>query len=366
MAQTTSPVVSALSTYAGEHVGDLFKKMVNGMEASRHLTVLPNVKDTAPLIKLLVTGGTRPFNSGTQFESALEYSDRKLVTGVAKKELLVDPEQYRGTYLSKYMGAGANADVVPFEAFTNEQIVSMFGSELNDEVIYYGVDKSNFVAFDAGDTYAAGDYITFTPSGDSVVSYYVGLATTLAAESPTTHPAKWQKINARAVASGLKFHLDAAITASAITPTTVGAINNTSVFALASVRKVYQDLPVAYRKGTTMAYMSFGTFDLLTADVEAQLSKYTEMDLASSMGLENAIYVPGTNRKLIAVAASWMGDSERIICTPKENVILGCDLLGDANEIRTNANLWTLEMGLKFNLGVNFAVTEAIACNDRA
>ena len=365
MAQSTSPDVSLLSAYAGTHTGELFKKMVNGMEAARHFTILPNVKDTAPLIKLLVTGGTRPFNSGTQFESALQYSDRKLVTGVAKKELLVDPEQYRGTYLSKYMGAGANADVIPFEAFTAEQIVAMFGSELNDEAVYFGKDKSNFVAFDSGDTYAAGDLITFTPSGDSVVSYYVALASTSAGESPTSAAAKWSKINARAVTNGIKHHLDAAISAGSIVETSTGAINNTSVYALNVVRKVYQDLPVAYRKGLTYAYMSFDTFDLLTADIEARISKYTALDLPSELGLENALYVPGTNRKLIAVAASWMGSSSRIICTPKENMILGCDLLGDANEIRTNENLWTMEMGLKFNLGVNFAVTEAIAVNDQ-
>jgi hypothetical protein len=366
MAQTISPVVTALSTYAGTHVGELFKKMVNGMEAARHFTVLPNVKDTAPLIKLIVSGGVRPFNSGTQFESALQYSDRKLVTGVAKKELLVDPEQYRGTYLSKYMGASANANVIPFEAFTAAEIVNMFGSELNDEAVYFGKDKSNFEAFDAAETYAAGDLITFTPSGDSVVSYYVCLATTSAGQTPTTHAAKWQKINARAVTNGIKHHLDAAITAGTIAQTTTGAINNTSVYALDVVRKVYQDLAVSYRKGLTYAYMSFDTFDLLTADIEARISKYTALDLPSELGLENALYVPGTNRKLIAVAASWMGASSRIICTPKENMILGCDLLGDANQIVTNSNLWTMEMGLKFNLGVNFAVTEAIAVNDQA
>lgn len=365
MAQTTSPDVSALSTYAGAHVGDLFKKMVNGMEAARHFTVLPNVKDTAPLIKLLISGGVRPFNSGTQFESALEYSDRKLVTGVAKKELLVDPEQYRGTYLSKYMGASANADVIPFEQFTNEQIVAMFGSELNDEAIFFGQDKANFVAFDSGDTYAAGDLITFTPSGDSVVSYYVALDTTTAGQSPTSAAAKWSKINARAVTNGIKFHLDAAITAGSIVETATGAINNSSVYALDAVREVYRALPTAYRKGAVYAYMGYNNFDLLTDDIEARISKYTALDLPSELGLENAVYVPGTNRKLIAVAASWMGDSNRIICTPKENMILGCDLLGDANEIRTNQNLWTLEMGLKFNLGVNFAVTEAIAVNDQ-
>jgi hypothetical protein len=112
------------------------------------------------------------------------------------------------------------------------------------------------------------------------------------------------------------------------------------------------------------AYMSYDTFDLLNDDLDEK-QKYTVTDPSTNQVMDMALYVPGTNRKLIAVACGWMGDSERIIVTQKENVIIGCDLLSDANQINTNTNLWTIEMGLLFNVGVNFALMDAVAYNDR-
>jgi hypothetical protein len=144
----------------------------------------------------------------------------------------------------------------------------------------------------------------------------------------------------------------------------VGEINNSSVYAIAGVKTVYRTLDPAYRAQECVALMSYDTFDLLNDDIAAK-QQYTVTDPAIVTAGQNAVYVPGTGRKLLAVACEFMGASERIIVTPKSNVILGCDLLSDANQINTNTNLWTIEMGLLFNVGVNFALMDAVAYNDR-
>lgn len=359
-----SPDVSKIAGYAGDHRGDLFRKMLFGMEAAKHLTVLPNVKDRTPLLSLQVTKGLRPYNSNKQFESSLEYNKRMLVTGLGKKELKVDVQKYRDTYLSKYLDPSAHSKKIPFAQFTNEAIIEEFGEEINESVIYYGLDKSRFTPWTSGLVSAVGDLVVFTPSGASAANYYEVVTITTAGESPATAPAKYVDVTSRAVADGFQVLINEAITDGDLTATTVGEIDNATVFAVAAFKTVYRALDNAYRRKTAFAYCSFNTFDLLTDDIEEK-QKYTVTDPSTNEVMEHAIYVPGTNQKLIAVACGWMGDSERIIVSPKENMILGCDILSDANKIAINPDLWEDEMGLLFNPGVNFALAAAVAINDR-
>jgi hypothetical protein len=360
----TSPDLSLIAGYAGDHKGDLFKKMVLGMEAGQHLTILPNVKDQTPLINLRTTKGLRPYTPTPLYESELQYAKRTLTTGLGKKEFLLDPQAYRNSYLSKYMGASANDNRIPFEQFTNEVIVDEFGDEINTDVIYFGRDKSRFTVLDPAIINAAGALRFVDTNG--VRDYYIVITTTTAGDNPTNAAAKFRKINGRAVADGLEVHILEAI-AGGKAAVTVGEITNVEdeVFAVPAIQKVYRALDPGYRKVLNYAFMSYDTFDKLNDDLEEK-QKYTVTDPSTNQVMEMALYVPGTNRRLIAVACGWMGDSERIIVTQKENVIIGCDLLSDANQINTNENLWTIEMGLLFNVGVNFALMDAVAYNDRA
>jgi hypothetical protein len=357
-----TPDLSLIAGYAGDHQGELFKKMVLGMEAAQHLTILPNVKDQTPLINLRTTKGLRPHTPTPLFESELQYAKRTLTTGLGKKEFLLDPQRYRNTYLSKYMGASANDTRIPFEQFTNEVIVDEFADEINTDVIYFGRDKSRFTVLDPAIINAAGA-LRFVDVSANQRDYYVVVTTTTAGDSPSNAAAKFLKINGRAVSDGLQIHIVEAIAAGKAA-VTVGEINNSTVFAIDAIQKVYRSLDPAYRKVTNYAYMSYDTFDLLNDDLDEK-QKYTVTDPSTNQIMDMALYVPGTNRKLIAVACGWMGASERIIVTQKENVIIGCDLLSDANQINTKPNLWTIEMGLLFNVGVNFALMDAVAYNDR-
>jgi hypothetical protein len=357
-----SPDVSLISDYAGDHKGELFRKMVFGMEAARHLTIQPDIKDETPLINLKVTKGLRPYNNRVQSESQIQYAQRKLKTGLGKKELEVDPQSYRGTYLSKYMDPSAFSRKIPFEQFTNEAILEEFGTEINESVVYYGLHPDRFATFDAGAVYAVGALIKFANSG--IFDYYRVVTLTEAGQSPTTHAAKFLKITDRAISDGFQIHLLEDIAASRLAQTVVGEIDNATRKAVASFLKVFRALPTPYRTKTNYAYCSFDTFDLLIDDMR-EIEQYTVTDSSTNMIQESAIYVPGTNRKLIAQACGWLGASERIIVTQRENMIFGCDLLSDANQIRTIDEMWTTQMGLLFNPGFNYALTEAVAINDR-
>lgn len=361
-----SPDVSLIAGYAGDHKGELLRRMVLGMEVAKHVTILPNVKDQTPLISLAVTKGLRPYTLTPTFESELQYKKRTLTTGLGKKEFLIDPQLYRNTYLSKYMDPAANSKRIPFEQFANETIIQEFGNEINEAVPFFGLDKSRFSLLVAANVNTAGSLV-YVDTTASQRDYYRVVTTTIANDTPTSAPAKFEKINGRAVADGLQIHITEAISASTLTPVTTGAINN-SVATTTGVevcKKVYRALDPGYRKEVVMAYMSFDSFDKVNDAIEEKM-KYVVTDPSTEQVMENAVYVPGTNRKLIAVGCGWMGSSARIIVTPKSNVIMGCDLLSDANTINTNAQLWGTEMGLLFNPGINFALMDAVRVNDQA
>lgn len=360
-----SPDISLIAGYAGDHKGDLIRRAVLGMEAARHLTVLPNVKDQTPLISLSITKGLRPYTSTPLYEAEIGHGNRILKTGLGKKEFEIDPQRYRNTYLSKYMPGSATDKAIPFEQFANEAMIEEFGNEWNESVIFFGLDKSRFTVLNPAIVNNAGT-LCFVDTG-SKRDYYRVVTTTTANDTPANAAAKFEKINSRAVADGLQIHITEAITAGTLVPVTTGAINNAVATTTGAeiYKKVYRALDPGYRKGVVYAYGSYNSFDKLMDSIEEK-QKFTVTDPTTNQIADDMAYVPGTNRKLIAVACGWMGASERIICTPKENVIFGTDLLSDANTIVTKANLWTMEMGQLLNGGTNFVLMDAVRVNDRA
>lgn len=359
----SSPDVTAIAGYAGDHKGELFRRAVFGLEAARVFTIMPNVKDQTPLINLVVTKGLRPYDANKQMESELKYGKRTLKTGLGKKELKVDVQKYRDTYLSKYLDPSAHSKKIPFAQFTNEAIIDEFGSEINESVPFFGLDKSRFSLLVPANVNNAGSLV-YVDTSATQRDYYVVLTTTVAGDTPTTAPAKFQKSNGRAVADGLKIHIEEAIVSGELTEVVVGEIDNTTVFATAAFKTVFRTLPAEYRSRPHVALCSYNTFDLLEDDIEEK-QKYTVTDPTTNRTMDNAVYVPGTGKKLVAVACGFMGDSKRIITTQKDNLVFGTDVISDANQIRFNPDLWEDEMGLLLNVGVNWALSDDMAINDQ-
>ncbi len=365
MLMAVSPDVEALNAikaYAGDHKGDLLTRAVFGLEAARVFTVMPNVKDQTPIINLVVTKGLRPYDGQKQMESELKYGKRTLVTGLGKKELAIDVQKYRNTHLSKKLGGSAHDKTIPFAQRTNEAIIDEFGEEINESVPYFGLNKSRFTELNPAIVNAAGA-LRFVDTGNTR-NYYIVVTTTTAGDTVASAPAKFQKINGRAVADGLQIQIEEAITSTELTETTIGEIDNSTVFAVAAFKTIFRTLPAAYRSKVHVALCSYNTFDLLQDDIEEK-QKYTVTDPSTNQPMDNAIWVPGTSKKLMAVACGFMGESERIIVTQKENLVLGTDLESDANQIKTNPDLWVDEMGLLLNIGVNWGLSDDVALNDR-
>lgn len=352
-----TPDVAALQDYAGDHTTPLFATVVSKLRVQGlGMKVILNLKADENLIKLTISNGLRPYNPGEQYESTISYSKRKIKVGSAKKELLIDAKRYKNTYFAKYLAAGANVQEVPFAQFTWSEVMKKFAGEINNGLMWKGVHEDRFEEYSAAETYAAGDYVKVSePTGKD--EFYIATATTTAGEAPAATPGKFTNITANAATDGFKIIIDELIDGG-FAETTVGVIDNVAVHALPAFRSLARGLHDDVWEDEDIRiiqYCSLNQLNLLQDDIEEKISKYTVYDLETNKPVQNALYLPGTNNKVVVMAVSWLSGSNRIITTYEENLHFGCNLLSDLNEIQTVPKLWVLGAGLLFDLGVQIA-----------
>jgi hypothetical protein len=327
--------------------------------------------------KLKIGNGFRPYSVSKQYKGGdAVYTNRFLEVKVGSRELFLDPEAYRDTYLIWQTSAGADATrrSIPYEQFFWEQVIMNIKREINDEIAFYGFDKADAVAYDAGDTYTANtDIITFasaTNNPNSVADYWLCISNTSAGQSPDTHAAKWQNVSARAVAVGFKERIADGITASEISPVATGAISATAGVAIAAFKKLYRAYGPAYKNNGVIISCSFTDFEFLLDDLS---DKYKAVK--DNVDAKGFLVMPDTQNKCIVKPASWLGTSRRLIASPvfmdganpkHMNLFMGTDLLSDLNGIDTQKEGFGLWAGVKAAIGFNYQDAEAIKIGDQA
>lgn len=368
--------LSAITAFSATNQKALIASLVNGLDIAQDVMVHPGVKNKIPMPKLKVGNGFRPYSAGLEYKvKNLKYTDRYLEVKVGKRELLIDPEDYRGTYLIHATSPGSSAakKEIPFAQFMWEQVIKAVQREVNDETAYHGFDSSAVADWAGGGGYAIGDRVKFASANDnpnSVKDYYEAIAVTAAGESPDTHPAKWQNVTARAVTPGIESYILAGITASEIAPVATGAITATAGEAITAFKKLFRAWSAPYRNNGIIISCSYTDFDLLLDDLG---EKYKNIkDDASANGF---IVLPETQRKCIVKPATWLGSSRRLISGPvfmdggvpkQMNLFMATDLLNDLNTIHTKEELWTLLAGIKACLGFNYQDPEGIKVGDQS
>lgn len=357
MSNSNAVDVAALAAYAGKYQKKLFSTLVNMLDFASDLTILRDIKNSLNLTKLTVGKGARPYSKVFEAKGGdLGYTPRVLSVLMGKRDISIHPNDYRSTWMSEVMRPGVNPHDIPFAAYVWDQVLKELAAEINDRAIYFGFDKGDAVAFAGGDTYSEGDYITFASNG--ITDYYKCIADTTAGQSPTTHPAKWEMVNAEAITIGLAKRIADAVAASSVKVISTGALASDSAYE--QFTAMWRGLPVSYRKYGACIYGSWGSSDFLQDDIENKVGKYVEIDDKT-----NIMYLRKTGRKCIIKPSTWMGDSGRLIATPKENLLVGTDQLSDMNKINVDKHLRTLDAGIDFALGTQIRDLDAMVVNDQ-
>lgn len=309
-----TPDTTALNAYAGAYEQSLFSTLRNGADIINDLTVIPSIKNTLKLTKLSIGDGSCAYREA--FDSAdddLSYSGRDLTVELLKRDILVNPLKYRNTWMSQVMREGVNLDDLPFAAFVAEQTALKIAQELNDQA-----------------------YLAKKGDGSTLAKSFDGLGTIIAS----------------AIESESK------VASSGLVPIATGEI--TSSNAVSKFELMMKAMPAAYRRAGFNLYCSYDLFDKYNDDYRERFKKNYESN-------EKGVYfIDNTAKKVQLVPASWMGSSQRIIATPKENLLVGVDGLGDIDHIHTDVELELLKWRWLFAIGFQIRDLEAIKVNDRA
>jgi hypothetical protein len=81
---------------------------------------------------------------------------------------------------------------------------------------------------------------------------------------------------------------------------------------------------------------------------------------------KRTLRLDGTNCDLVLEPA--LGNSKRVICTPKDNMVIGTDLLSDVNQIKTQEFERIIKFMMDFAMGVQFVRLDdgGFVTNDQA
>lgn len=367
--------VSAISAYADEHKRGLIATLVNGLDIAKDITVIPNVKNKIQLTKVAVGNAFRPYSSTHEPKTGhMVYSDRELETKTGKVDLLIDGKAFKSKHLAWRTSPGNNANKtfndMDFAPFVWDQVIKGLQREMNDETAYFGFDSSATPTFSEASTYAANAYVKYTVNG--IVEYFQNISgsTTTAGEDPIDTPAKWRNVTARAVAKGLKTYIDAAISGG-FAVTTTGAISDAAT-AVAAFKKLFRDMPVPYKNWGVIVHCSPTDYEHLL-DALATRTQYLSADTKAflSMGM---LPIPETNGKGFAKMATWLSGSRRLIAEPLvdinamygANLVMGTDLLSDANDISSVPDVHSLKCGITVDIGFQIQDLSALRLGDQA
>lgn len=325
MPTTTSTDISKIQQYLGENNEDLLRLAYGTMECWDQVTVLPDVKNKIRLTTLSVDKMVKPFVADfSPTANVIKFEPREIGVQTAKADLQLVPNDFRQTYLAQFIGSkgvGRTPQDLPFEKAIWEDVFSRFGEEVNDDTAYLGVHNA---------------------SGTAAVDVADGWGTILAANI----------YNASTNADGI------------ITPITTGALTATTAYA--QLKALARSIPVKYRtpKWALKFYMSHATY-------ESYLDNLDSLGVNSGRGNDpitgdNTIWLRGYKGIIELVPNTWMGDSGRIIATPKSNIILAADAVQqDLATMNFIPDVWSFKVGIACAIGFDFRYLPLIWCNEQ-
>lgn len=348
-----------IAKFIGQNDKRLINQALNSLDFINQVRVMRNASlNGVGLQKMTVAKGIRNLNTGIENRGGAQrsFTGRKLLVYPGMKIVDIIPEEAYNTWMSDMLVPGAKQ--IPFAAWVWDQEMAKIASEIND-AIYLSTYKGDAAAWASGSTYTGGtDYVTYGDYDD----IYKCVTTTLAAESPDTHPAKWSLVNEAIISEGWGTLIAAEITGGGIAGAnliTTGALSTSN--ALTKVEAMVTGQSVAHRKLGGTIRMSPVTYDKYLAE---EKTIYTSA-LTQSMGSGKKTVYGYPN--WVIENCSWMGSSSRLIATQKDNLVFGTNMESDMNKVaKTIETLHGTKSVVKWTQGCQLADLETLYVNDQA
>lgn len=324
----TQSNISAINNYAGEYSPQIFEQVFQGLDIAQDVDLLQNLDTPLILPKYTAADGLRPYDSSitTPTGQAGSFGVRTITPRTSMKILNIIPEEFRNTYLSR--GLRANAKDYP-QGF-GQYFWSAQGKKIADEInrnAYFAIDPTTINPYSAGTAYTVGQRVVFNNGQNN--DYYECKVNTTAGQSPTSTPASWTNINNRCQGDGFGTIIGAEYSSlPSANKIATGAITDTNAFD--KVVQMYQSMPPEKQALGGTFFVSYSVFQKYQ---NALLAKFTNGTSFMQVPGSPSYYVYGSANRWVLKPCTWMGASQRIIVTQKENLKMGTDLLSDLNTI---------------------------------
>lgn len=353
----TKTAVAEIAKFIGQYDKKLIAQVLNGLDIVKDCRVIRNASLNGTLLpKMTVAAGARPLdlNVTTRSGNHRSFSGRKLNVYTGMKIISIVPEELERSFLSDMLEPGAKT--IPFAEWVWMKEMEKLKSEINDN-FYLSTYQGDAEEFDAAASggYTAGDYVKF---GDDLDIYKcVTDATT--GQSPTTHPAKWSKVNGLVISDGWGTIIADEITNSNLTPISTSAL--TSSNALDKIELMYNGMTEAHRKIGGVFYLSPAKYRNYVIHERTVFGTQATPDMGT--GVKTVYGDP----KWTIKPATWLGTSGRVIATQPENLIFGTNLEADLGKISKSVEtLHGSDHVIKWRQGAEIADLETFYVNDQA
>lgn len=350
---------SGIALFIWQNDKKMIAQTLNGLDFIPQVRVIRNASlNGTGLQKMTVAKGIRPLDLNVEgrADGQRSFTGRKLMVYEGMKIIDMIPEELYNTWMSDMLVPAAKQ--IPFAQWVWEQEFKTIGSEINDS-IYLSDYKGNASVLNTGTAYVANtDYVKFGAYND----IYKCIVNAAAGETPTTHPAKWSLVNESVISSGWGTIIANEITGGNISGAnliTTGAI--TASNAMTKVEAMVNGMSVAHRNlGGTIRVSPVVYANYLKEEKATFTAALTQ-----SMG-EGQKTVYGFPKWSIE-QCTWMGSSNRLIATQKDNLAFGCNLESDMNQVgKSIETLHGTKSVVKWIQGCEIADLETLYVNDQA
>jgi hypothetical protein len=355
------PNLSALAAYPGEYQQELISQLYNSIRFEQEgIKLIPGVKNKLNMHKLLVSDGAKPYTGKFIAKDDIALQPRVLSVEKAQRDLEIEPEKYRATFMANMRGKGENANnqTIPFAPFMWNSVMEGLGTEINLQTVYHGVGKAAFAPYAAGTAYSVGDLITYTQNNE--LRYFRCVTATSAGQNPDTHPTKWAWAGARALTQGFGKIISDEITANNLAPVATGAV--TAANGYDKTMLLWRSLPEAVKLGQAgqgIIYQSMTDYEYTMDQYESSVSKNFET-------IDGITYLAKTEKRCGLKPVSWLSGSRRMLATVLGNLVAGTDELSDMNSIKTIPAMYTIPAGITFVIGLQIQDLEVLKVTDQA
>jgi hypothetical protein len=323
--------ISAITGYAGQYTPSILKSITDELSITNDMYVIRNLTAPRKLWKYVANKGLRPVDTSVENTTKTQgsFKVRTLTPKVAMKLLKVIPEELRPTFLSEQLDPNAKEYPGGFaQYFWDEQSAS-----INDELehnVFDTVDPDSVSDFNPASVYNPGDRVKFTLNVNDGVEFFRCVTTTTAAQSPTTHPAKWVECNAECLVEGIGTLIKRERTAGNLAGNVINTGSITDTNALTKIDgDMWAGIPdkVKRSKGGVTFRMSYNVYNKRVKalrKVKDDGTYYTEAEIKE---LKNEILDSDGKGKIKPCV--WMNESQLVIATVDNNLTMGINQAGD-------------------------------------